>query len=116
MLETNAALLPPEIGLAVCKDVVLAGADEDLQTAHLVQVVRRASIEQYAKLIEKAAPKFVEIKAYMFVGASRQRLSIENMPRHHEVKEFTEEILKHLKNYKLKDEKKESRVVLLSRL
>jgi len=71
--------------------------------------------EQYAKLIKKASPDFVEVKAYMFVGASRQRLTIDRMPRHHEVKAFSKEILKHLKKYTLKDEKKESRVVLLAR-
>ena len=51
----------------------------------------------------------------MWVGYSRQRLDIKNMPIHEEVKEFSEQILKHLKNYKLKNEKKESRVVLISR-
>jgi tRNA wybutosine-synthesizing protein 1 len=70
--------------------------------------------EEYAKLIEKASPKFIEIKAYMWIGFSKQRLEITNMPKHEEVKEFAEQILKHLKNYKLKDEKKESRVVLLA--
>jgi len=72
--------------------------------------------EQYAELIEKAQPDFVEIKAYMWVGYSQQRLEIKNMPRHPEIKEFTNKIAKHLKNYKIKDEKKESRVVLLSRI
>ncbi|MBD3248559.1 4-demethylwyosine synthase TYW1 [Candidatus Woesearchaeota archaeon] len=72
--------------------------------------------EKYAELIEKAQPDHVELKAYMFVGSSRHRLTIDNMPRHHEVKEFTELILKHLKDYSLKDEKKESRVVLLKKL
>lgn len=71
--------------------------------------------EQYAKLIQKANPNYVEVKAYMWVGYSQQRLDIKNMPLHKEVKKFSKEILKHLKNYKLKDEKKESRVVLLSR-
>ncbi|MBD3354529.1 4-demethylwyosine synthase TYW1 [Candidatus Woesearchaeota archaeon] len=71
--------------------------------------------EQYASLIKKASPDFVEVKAYMFVGASRQRLTIDRMPRHHEVKAFSKDILKHLKEYKLKDEKKESRVVLLAK-
>jgi len=71
--------------------------------------------ENYAKLIKKADPFAVEIKAYMWVGYSRQRLEIKNMPLHSEVKEFTKEILKHLKDYKLVNEKKESRVVLLSK-
>ncbi len=68
--------------------------------------------ENYAKLIEKANPHFVEVKAYMFVGASRQRLSLKNMPYHSYVKEFSERITRHC-NYKIIDEKEESRVVLL---
>ncbi|MFH1456080.1 MAG: 4-demethylwyosine synthase TYW1 [archaeon] len=68
--------------------------------------------EGYAKLIEKADATFVEVKSYMYVGASQQKLEIENMPRHPEVKEFAEEIAKHC-GYKIIDEQKESRVVLL---
>ncbi len=82
----------------------------------LIKDMNMFSEAEYAKLIEKASPRYVELKAYMFVGASRHRLAIENMPYHKEVKEFTDKILKHLKNYTLKDEKKESRVVLLSRI
>jgi tRNA wybutosine-synthesizing protein 1 len=72
--------------------------------------------EQYADLIKKAAPRFVEIKAYMWVGYSQQRLNIKNMPLHPEIKEFSKKIVKFLPNYKIKDEKKESRVVLLARI
>jgi len=55
---------------------------------------------------------FVEVKAYMFVGSSRQRLEMKNMPYHHEVKEFAEEIAKHC-GMKIIDEQEPSRVVLL---
>ncbi|MEE9525403.1 MAG: 4-demethylwyosine synthase TYW1 [Candidatus Woesearchaeota archaeon] len=81
----------------------------------LIKGLNDINPEQYAELIKKADPKFVEVKAYMWVGASQQRLDIKNMPIHSEVKEFSKEILKHLKNYKLKDEKKESRVILLAK-
>ena len=73
------------------------------------------SPEQYAKLIQKADPDFIEVKAYMYVGYSYLILSIENMPIHPKVKAFTKQILKHLKEYQLVDEKKESRVVLLAK-
>lgn len=69
--------------------------------------------EQYAEIIKQSNAKFIECKAYMWMGYSRQRLTIENMPRHEEIKEFAKSIAKH-SNYKIKDEKKESRVVLLS--
>ncbi|MFH1125489.1 MAG: 4-demethylwyosine synthase TYW1 [Candidatus Altiarchaeota archaeon] len=70
--------------------------------------------EGYARLIEKAEPDYVEVKAYMFIGGSRRRMSIENMPSHNEVKEFSEKLSGTL-GYRLKDEKRDSRVVLLSR-
>ncbi len=70
--------------------------------------------KEFAKLIEKAEPDFVEVKAYMFVGYSRQRLKMENMPLHEEVKEFAEKINESL-GYNFAGESKPSRVVLLSR-
>lgn len=37
-------------------------------------------IEGYSELIEKTNPDYIEAKAYMFVGYSRKRLEVENMP------------------------------------
>ena len=70
--------------------------------------------DKYVKLINKADPWFVEVKAYMFVGGSRQRLSIENMPRHNDVVDFAKQICK-LNGMKIIDEKKDSRVVLIGK-
>jgi tRNA wybutosine-synthesizing protein 1 len=95
------------------------GLLKDLDTTTIIRItlikgLNDVNPEQYAKLIQKAKPDFVEVKAYMFVGASQDRLQIENMPRHPEVRSFAKQILKHLTSYKFKDEKKESRVVLLA--
>ncbi len=68
--------------------------------------------EKYAGIIEKADPNFVEVKAYMFVGASRQRMEMENMPYHKDVVEFSNKIAKNSK-YKIIYEQPESRVVLM---
>ena len=81
----------------------------------LIKNINMTNPEQYAELIQKASPMFIEVKAYMFVGYSRQRLLIENMPRHNEVKDFSKQILEYLKDYRLINEKKESRVVLLGK-
>ena len=48
--------------------------------------------EKYGELIEKANPNFVEIKAYMCVGSSRERLTLDNMPSFNEVIRFAEKI------------------------
>ena len=69
--------------------------------------------EKYAKLIENKAD-FVEAKAYVWVGYSRERLEIKNMPLHNEIKKFSKEIVKN-SNLKIIDEKKESIVVLLAK-
>ncbi|MCX6709391.1 MAG: 4-demethylwyosine synthase TYW1 [Candidatus Woesearchaeota archaeon] len=78
----------------------------------LVKGLNMHSPEKYAELIKTANPLFVEAKAYMYVGYSRQRLKIENMPRHSEILEFSKEIARH-SGYKIIDEKENSRVVLL---
>jgi len=69
---------------------------------------------KYAKLIEKALPNFVEIKSFMSVGFSRQRLPYSAMPSHEEIKGFSEKIANSL-GYKIADEKIDSRVVLLKK-
>jgi len=78
----------------------------------LIKNMNMIEPENYAKIIKKANPVFVEVKAYMWIGFSQQRLGIENMPLHNEVKDFALEIAKH-SGYRLIDEKKESRVILL---
>jgi tRNA wybutosine-synthesizing protein 1 len=68
--------------------------------------------EQYAALIKKADPLFVEVKAYMHVGYSKKRLSYENMPLHNEIKDFAAQLAVNL-GMRIVDEQPESRVVLL---
>jgi len=72
------------------------------------------NLEEYTKLIKIAKPKFIEVKAYMHVGYSTERLKEENMPLHSEVKDFAKKLSK-LINYKILDEKENSRVVLLGK-
>jgi len=68
----------------------------------------------YAQLISKAEPDFVEVKAFMSVGFSRARIPYEDMPSHIEIIEFAKAISDEI-SYPLVDEKKDSRVVLLSK-
>ncbi|MEM0372743.1 MAG: 4-demethylwyosine synthase TYW1 [archaeon] len=69
--------------------------------------------EQYAKIIEEASPDFLEVKGYMFIGGSRQRLTIAQMPYHSYVREFATKINEHL-GYELVGEQSISRVILYS--
>jgi tRNA wybutosine-synthesizing protein 1 len=70
--------------------------------------------EMYAELFRKANPDFIEVKAYMWVGASQERLEIANMPSHKEVKEFAAKIAEHCE-YNIVDEQESSRVVLMTK-
>ncbi len=80
----------------------------------LVRELNMIEPENYAKLIKKAMPDFVEVKAFMSVGFARQRLGYERMPSHAEIKNFAEKIAKSTK-LKILDEKEESRVVVLGK-
>jgi tRNA wybutosine-synthesizing protein 1 len=72
-------------------------------------------IDEYAKIVEKANPTYIEVKAYMHIGFSTLRLGFENMPLHSEVKDFAGQLAEKT-GYKVINEAQESRVVLLSRL
>ena len=81
---------------------------------NLVKDLNMHGIKEYAELVKKANPLFVEIKAFMSVGFARQRLEYERMPYHKDVREFAEKLTKET-GLKILDEKEESRVVLLGK-
>lgn len=70
-------------------------------------------VEGYAELITKGNPDFIEIKAYMHVGASKLLLDYKDMPLMEEIKEFAENLHKLLPDYDYIAEHNPSRVVLL---
>jgi tRNA wybutosine-synthesizing protein 1 len=73
------------------------------------------SLDDYARLIDKANPTYIEAKAYMHIGFSNLRLGFNHMPMHEEVKEAANQLA--IKTgYKVINEAPESRVVLLSKL
>jgi tRNA wybutosine-synthesizing protein 1 len=70
-------------------------------------------VDEYAKLVERASPTYIEAKAYMHVGFSNLRLGFESMPSHKEIYDFAERLAEKT-GYRIIDEAVESRVVLLS--
>jgi tRNA wybutosine-synthesizing protein 1 len=82
----------------------------------MVKNLNMSEPEKYAKLIEKALPDFIEVKAGMAVGFARlqNRIKYEDMASHEEIKKFAEKISNSIV-YKIADEKKDSRVVLLKK-
>ena len=115
-----------EIYKKVCKPQVSNGWEklqeslELLSTIDTRKVLRITSVkdlnmihtEEYAKIIEKADVDYVEIKAYMFVGDSRNRLQWENMPKTVDIQEFAQSIAEKT-SMDIIDEVEKSRVLLL---
>jgi len=114
-----------EIYERVCQPLIKDGWDKILKSMESVNSFSRnvfrltlvkgnnmVNAREYGELIKRFKPRWVEAKAYMWVGYSRERLAIENMPRHEDIKEFAQEISKY-SGYPIVDEKPESRVILL---
>jgi tRNA wybutosine-synthesizing protein 1 len=68
--------------------------------------------EEYAKIDALAEPRFIEPKGYVFVGDSRTRMTIDNMPSHASVREFSGRLAENL-SLDILGERDDSRVVLL---
>jgi tRNA wybutosine-synthesizing protein 1 len=76
--------------------------------------------KEYAQLIKKSSPMFVEIKGFMSVGFARERLGYERMPTNKEMEDFITILLKELKNigekdYRLLDSHEFSRAYVLGK-
>jgi tRNA wybutosine-synthesizing protein 1 len=76
---------------------------------------REGDVKGFAKLISFAEPWYVEVKGYMYLGYSRFRLGLENMPKHKDVLEFAKK-LSEASGYSLVADSLGSRVALLSRI
>ncbi len=74
-------------------------------------------IQEFAELIKKANPHFIEVKSYMSLGYSLYKIGREGMLKHEEVKEWTKKLIKELnrevERYEIVDESLDSRIVLL---
>ena len=92
----------------------LKGKTRGIFRINLVKDLNMNGIEEYAELVKKAKPMFVEVKGFMSVGFARQRIGYDKMPYHKDVREFAEKLAK-ASRLKVLDEKEESRVVLLGK-
>ena len=81
----------------------------------LVKGMNMEDHEHYAELIKKGNPDFIEVKAYIYIGASRERLEATNMPRHEEVVRFTQELMQYLPDYDIVTDHFPSRVVMCAK-
>jgi tRNA wybutosine-synthesizing protein 1 len=81
----------------------------------LVKGLNDFAPEKYAAILQDAGARFVEVKGYMYLGYSRNRLTRENMPEHADVRSFAEKIAAEC-DYQISDENRLSRVVMMERM
>lgn len=67
----------------------------------------------FVSMFERAEPHFVEIKSYMHIGRSTNRLEYSNMLEMDEVKKFSQNIVDNSKKFMIMDESFVSRIVVL---
>ena len=114
----------------ICSPLISNGWDKINQTLELLPSLKTRTvirhtlvkgwnmdeklIKEYAKLDSKANPLFIEPKGYVFVGYSRKRMNISNMPSYENVKDFSDKLNEEM-GYNFLMKKSDSRVVLLSK-
>ena len=92
--------------------------DLDTRTVLRITLIRnyndqKEMIPAFVKMFRKASPHFIEIKSYMHIGRSTNRLEHENMLEMEEVKRFSEQIAKESKIFSIMDESIVSRISIL---
>lgn len=80
----------------------------------LVKDLNFVNPEEYAQIIEQAAPDYLEVKSFMSVGGARERIPYEKMPLFSDIQEFAA-VIEKSSSYKIIDSKSDSRVVLMTR-
>ncbi len=79
----------------------------------LIKGVNDMYLKEYARILENTNTDYIEVKSYMHLGQSRQRLKESNMLFHDEVLERAEKLLSFLDDFEYHNEQRESRIVLL---
>ena len=69
--------------------------------------------EDFAQIVSRANPHFVEIKSYMHIGMSVQRLEKNNMLEMSEIRTFVDYLVNKLPSFFIMDESEISRIVVL---
>lgn len=119
-----------EVYKKICSPIISKGWEKINQTLELLPslntrtVIRHTLvhdwnmndkyIREYEKLNRKASPMFIEPKGYVFVGSSRKRMNLSNMPSHEAIRNFGYKLANNL-SYEFEMEKPDSRVVLLTK-
>lgn len=90
----------------------------DTRTVLRITLIRnyndqKEMIPAFASMFKKASPHFIEIKSYMHIGRSTNRLEHSNMLEMDEVRKFSEGISRQSQIFSVMDESLVSRIVIL---
>ncbi len=91
-----------------CRTVIRLTLIKDVNTSE-------KAISSFANIIANASPDFVEVKSYICIGKSREKLSLANMLSFNEVSEYADKLLNLLSDYRIIDADPKSRIVLLGK-
>ncbi|CAL1276694.1 unnamed protein product [Larinioides sclopetarius] len=81
----------------------------------LVKEWNTDELEGYADLVKIGNPDFIEIKGVTYCGtSSASKLTMENVPWHNEVVDFSKELIKYLPEYELAAEHEHSNCILIA--
>lgn len=73
-------------------------------------------VNEFAELMKKGNPHFIEIKSYMHIGMSTQRLERSDMLEMDEIRNYSNLLCKSLSRFSIMDESEISRIVVLQNL
>ena len=90
----------------------------DTRTVLRITLIRnyndqKEMIPAFSSMFKKASPHFIEIKSYMHIGRSTNRLEHSNMLEMEEVRKFSEDIANQSQIFSVMDESLVSRIVIL---
>lgn len=93
---------------------------KDLKTRTVLRVTlirnyndNKEMIPKFAKMFRESSPNFIEIKSYMHIGRSTNRLEHSNMLEMEEVKNFSQQVAKESEIFSIMDESIVSRISVL---
>ncbi|MCE9652934.1 MAG: 4-demethylwyosine synthase TYW1 [Nitrosarchaeum sp.] len=90
----------------------------DTRTVLRITLIRnyndqKEMIPAFASMLKQASPHFIEIKSYMHIGRSTNRLEHSNMLEMDEVRKFSDEVSRQSQIFSVMDESLVSRIVIL---
>ena len=70
-------------------------------------------VGEFGEMMAKGNPHFIELKSYMHIGMSNQRLEQDHMLEMQEVRDFAVQLCEKMSSFKMMDESEVSRIVVL---